>query len=317
MEITITRYEDLLLADTVFDAEKMNALQQSHPAFTDLFFEHIYPGEENLVRADDPELKLDEIETWIQHPRTRWLYDTVKQIYPDVSFLEKELTRAFQFARHYFPEKEVPRIYTTISDFGYFPFIYAEDSLRDGIGISLEMFLGEDFPYRDYNGIRNVFSDYLIRSYNKEHITRRTMDVWLDDLAGPAPGPRLLDHMIHNGKRLYILDHLLPEVHDSVIMDYPAEKLDWVRANERDIWVYFTTSDLLYETSMARIQKFIGPSPGSPGMPPEAPGNTGSWLGWKIVQAYMANHPNTTFQQLLNLANAQAFLDQSGYKPPR
>jgi uncharacterized protein YjaZ len=104
---------------------------------------------------------------------------------------------------------------------------------------------------------------------------------------------------------------------DTVIMDYPAEKLKWVNDNEKNVWYHFTTQDMLYETSLNKIQKYIGPSPASPGMPPEAPGNTASWLGWKIVKAYMKTHPGTTLQQLIAMTDAQKILDESGYRPPR
>ncbi len=231
--------------------------------------------------------------------------------------MQEDLESAFRYAKYYFPEKETPRVYTTISDFGYFPFIYAEDSLRDGLGISLEMFAGEKFPYLTYTGLNNAFSDYLTRSYNKDHITRRTLEVWIDDILGPPSGDRLLDLMIHNGKKLYILETLLPEVHDSVIIDYPSDKLDYVERNERNIWDHFSTQNWFYETSLNKIQKYIGPAPRSPGMPEEAPGNTGSWLGWQIVRAYMNSHPQTTLKELIALNDVQAILDQSGYRPPR
>jgi hypothetical protein len=123
--------------------------------------------------------------------------------------------------------------------------------------------------------------------------------------------------MINHGKKLYILKSLLPTTHDSVIIDYSLEKLKWAEDNERNIWYLFTTQDMLYETSMRKIQKYIGPSPSSPGMPPESPGNTASWLGWKIVDAYMKKHPETTLPQLIAIKDAQVILDQSGYRPPR
>lgn len=317
VDLHVTRFEDALLADTNIDAAGIQQLTDAYPAFADVFFQHVMPGAEDAFASDDPEQRVRDIQAWVKHPRTRWLYDTVKTVFPDIKPLEKDLTKAFTYAKYYFPEKETPQIYTTISDFGYFPFIYAEDSLRDGIGISLEMFLGEQFPYRKYVGLNNAFSDYLTRSYNKDHIVKRTLEVWVDDMAGPPAGNRLLDIMIHNGKKLYIMAALMPEAPDSVIMDYAGDKIKYVTDNEKNIWYHFTNQDLLYETSLNKIQKYIGPSPGSPGMPPQAPGNTASWLGWRIIQAYMKNHPSTTLKQLLDLKDAQVILDQSGYRPPR
>ena len=317
VEVDITRFEQLLLADTMIDDAGIRRLMDEHPAFSNIYFNHVMPGAEDVFLTDDPEIRNQYIKEWIKHPRTRWLYDTVQQIYPDLTPLKGQLTEAFKYAKYYFPERQTPRVYTTISDFGFFPFVYAEDTLRDGLGISLEMFLGDTFPYLNYTGLNNAFSDYLTRSYNKDHIVRRTMEVWIDDIAGPPSGNRLLDLMIHNGKKLYILQSFMPHAPDSVIMDYPSVKLQWVQQHERNIYYHFTTQDMLYETHMTKIQKYIGPSPSSPGMPPEAPGNTASWLGWLIVKKYMQQHPGTTMQELLAIKDAQKILDESGYRPPR
>ncbi len=317
IDLDMTRFEQLLLADTMIDAAGVQKLMEEHPAFSEVYFNHVLPGAEDMMVSDDPEARMQYIREWVRHPRTRWLYDTVQTIFPEVEKVKEDLTSAFKYAKYYFPEKETPRVYTTISDFGYFPFVYAEDSLRDGIGISLEMFLGDTFPYRDYTGLNNAFSDYLTRSYNKDHIVKRALEVWIDDIAGPPPGNRLLDLMIHNGKKLYILQSFMPMADDTVIMDYSSVKMDWVKAGEKNIWYHFTNQNMIYETSLNKIQKYIGPSPSSPGMPEEAPGNTGSWLGWQIVRSYMKTHPATTLQQLLELKDAQAILDESGYRPPR
>lgn len=317
VELDVTRFDQLLLADTNITAAGLQQLMREHPSFSEVYFNHVIPNQDDIEIITDEESQYRNIISWIKHPRTRWLYDTIQQIYPDLTQVEKDLESAFTYAKYYFPEKETPRIYTTISDFGYFPFIYAEDSLRDGIGISLEMFAGENFPYLKYTGLSNAFSDYLTRSYNEEHITRRTLEVWLEDMMGPPTGNRLLDLMIYNGKKLYILESLMPYTHDSVIIDYPAEKLDYVERNERNIWDHFSTQNWLFETSLNKIQKYIGPAPRSPGMPIEAPGNTGSWLGWQIVRAYMKSHPQTTLRDLIALHDSQAFLDASNYRPPR
>ncbi len=317
VEVDLNRFEQQLLADTTIDAARLQQLMREHPAFSKIYFDHVMPKTDDIQITTDEETRYQNILAWIKHPRTRWLYDTIQTTFPNLEEVESELESAFRYAKYHFPEKETPRIYTTVSDFGYFPFVYAEDSLTDGIGISLEMFLGEKFPYLEYTGLNNAFSDYLTRSYNKEHITRRTLEVWVDDLVGAPSGERLLDLIIDRGKKLYIIQSLMPEAHDSVIIDYSTEKLKYVVDNERNIWYHFTTQEMLYETSLNKIQKYIGPSPTSPGMPPQAPGNTGSWLGWQIIKAYMKSHPETTLKDLIALQDAQMILDESGYRPPR
>lgn len=317
VDLDIVRFEQLVFADTFFDAAELQKLKTDYPSFSSIYFNYVFPGVQDMLVTDDEELRIQTLEATIRHPRTRWLYDTVQLMFPDLKPLEDELIMAFKYGKYYFPDRPTPQVYTTISDFGYFPFVYAEDSLKDGLGISLEMFLGDTFPYRDYTGLNNAFSDYLTRSYNKDHIARRTLEVWIDDIAGAPHGNRLLDLMIHNGKKLYILQSLMPTAPDTVIMDYSSISLAWVRDNESKVWYHFTTNDMLYETAMSKMQKYIGPSPSSPGMPPEAPGNSASWLGWQIVRSYMKTHPDITLPQLVAMSDAQVILDQSGYRPPR
>lgn len=157
VDVDIVRFDQQLLADTNINAAGIERLKQQYPAFSNIYFNHVYPGAADPVINDDPELRDQEVIEWIRHPRTRWLYDTVQQIIPDLGKIKKGLNSAFTYAKYYFPEKETPKFYTTISDFGYFPFIYAEDSVRDGIGISLEMFLGEDFPIANTTASRMLF----------------------------------------------------------------------------------------------------------------------------------------------------------------
>ena len=92
---------------------------------------------------------------------------------------------------------------------------------------------------------------------------------------------------------------------------------EWVHKVVRKIQASNEVLHKVLGTIDIKIQKYIGPSPGSPGMPAEAPGNTASWLGWQIVKSYMKAHPQTTLPQLLEMKDAQAILDQSGYRPPR
>src|SRR5690606_40895769 len=123
--------------------------------------------------------------------------------YMDMTSIREDFATAFRYLQYYFPGNRVPNVYTLISGFGFFPFIF-EDGDRDGLGISLEMFLGSDFPYKSFAGNDPMFSDYLVRTFNKDHLVKKTLDVLVDDLKGPPSGDRLLDLMLHNGIKLYI-----------------------------------------------------------------------------------------------------------------
>jgi len=218
--------------------------------------------------------------------------------------------------KFYFPDFVPPNVYTFISDLGNQVFLFP-DKDKDGVGIGLDMFLGDEFPYVQFSKENPAFSQYLSRTFNSDHIARKVMYLIIDDMVGPPIGDRLLDHMIHNGKKLYILDKVLPMAHDSIVMEYSGEETEWVKNSELSMWAFFFDQDLFYETNSMKINKYVNDSPDSPGMPSEAPGRTANYMGWQIVKAYMNKYKNTSMDQLIQLNDTQFIMDKSRYKPKR
>jgi len=96
--------------------------------------------------------------------------------------------------------------------------------------------------------------------------------------------------------------------------EYSTPQTEWVLNNEVQIWSHFLTEQLLYETSTDKIKKLVDQSPSSPGMPKEAPGRTGNFIGLRIVEAFMNRKPEVTMEQLIGL-DAQKIFNESKYKP--
>lgn len=187
---------------------------------------------------------------------------------------------------------------------------------NDDLAIGLDFFLGEKYPYLSFNPDNPNFSQYLTRTFNKEHLAVKTLWPLVTDIVGDAPGGEtLLDHMIHNGKKMYLLDHLLPFTADTAKMEVSSSQWKWLNENENNIWAYFLQQNLLYNTEWQKIRKFVEYSPNSPGMPAEAPGRTGDWLGWQIIKAYMEQNPDTPLKELFRLTDSQTILKRARYKP--
>ncbi len=301
----LVRTEQILFAvDSLAHPEVFGELRNEHPVFWDLYFTHI---------LQEP----DTADAWrsaVSNLLLRHLADTAAVILGDIDDVVDELRRSFQYLQYYFPGNRVPNVYTLVSGFGYFPFIF-EDGERDGLGISLEMFFGADFPYQEYVGNVEVFSEYLARSYNRDHLAKKTIDVLVDDLVGPRSGDRLIDQMIHNGKKLYILEHLMPGLPDTVLFEFTPAQLAWCYENERDIWIHLLGDDLLYSNQMLRIQKLVNYSPNVPGMPPEAPGRVANWTAWRILHALKRRNPSLRPLDLLSMRDAQAIVEAARYRP--
>ncbi|MDX1667145.1 MAG: hypothetical protein R3350_07945 [Saprospiraceae bacterium] len=308
VNVDLRRFEqDLFSIDTTRIGQELSALEERYPEFSAVYFDRI------LRSRQAPQGHEEYVLGFIQHSGVRRLYDTVQTVYPQMEEIHEDFQQAFRHFQYYFPWQSVPNVTTFISEYTIMAFIYGNNSLAVG----LDFFLGEDYPYQRYNPQNTNFSSYLTRTFNRDHLVVKTLQPLVDELSGPPSGDRLLDLMIHHGKKLYIMDRLLPLHPDSIIMEVKQEELAWLEENEIDIWAYFLNEDLLYSSDWQKIRKYIEYSPHSPGMPPEAPGRTASWLGWQIVRSYMKRQPEVDLQALIDVRDAQALLDESRYKPRR
>ena len=312
VKVEIKRFEqDLLKLDTNNIGPGLAQLSEKYPEFSKIFFENILGSTDTLIAPEGHEKY---VRGFISHPAIRQLYDTCQIVYPKLDQLQKDFEQAFRFYKYYFPTQPLSgEVITFMSEYTVGGFLYGENS----IGVGLDFYLGEQYPYQQYNPVNPNFSQYLTRTFNKEHIVEKSMKLLIEDMLGPPPGNKMLDYMIHNGKELYVLDHLLPYAPDSVRLEYTQSQVDWCNDNEANIWAYFISEKLLYSTDWGKFRKMVEPSPNSPGMPEEAPGRTGNWLGWQIVKAYMEKNPGTSMEALLALDDAQFILDKSKYKPAR
>ena len=291
----------------------ISQLQQNFPVFFDLYFTQIVPLRQTEELGD---VFFQNVKGFLSDSEVRKLADTTAIVYPNLDKYKKDFEQAFQFYKYYFPNKTTPKIYPMISGFNYASFIFFIDKNQDGLGVGLDMLLGKDYPYWRMGAQNPAFSNYITRSFTPEHLVKKTLDPLIDDLVTIPKGDRLLDLMIYNGKKLYLLDQLLPYTPDSIKWEYTAQQTNWVIDNEIELWAHFIKEQLIYETSVSKIKKLIDQSPSSPGMPPEAPGRTANFIGLKIIEAFMEKFPETTMDELIAL-DAQKIMDQSRYKPRR
>lgn len=309
--VDIRRFEkDLFSIDTSAIPAGLARIEENYPEFSEIFFNDI-TGSKNPDIA--PEGHEAYMRGFLSHSSIRALYDSCMLRFDNMSDIEKEFQQAFRYYRYYFPKREIPDVTTFISEYSVGTFIYGEQSLAVG----LDFFLGEEHPYAIFNPGNSNFSAYLTRTFTREHLVSKTLQPLIEDMLGPPYGNRMLDMMIYNGKKLYILDLLLPYTADSIKLEITGEQTNWLSKNQLEMWAFFLAENLLYSSDWAQIRKYVEYSPHSPGMPEEAPGRTANWLGLQIVRAYMQQFPETSLEQLINLRDAQEILTKSRYKPRR
>ena len=284
----------------------ISSLKNKYREFFDLYCYHL-----TSMGTPDTTLLKDRLHAFASDSGITILYNESQKLYKDFTPIDKEITNGFRYYKYYFPGKPVPRIITYVSGLtGTSDFQTVNDSAL--IGIALDMYLGRYAKFYDDVG----YPKFKSRTFSKEFITADCMKGWLQsDYEADLSQTDLLSEMIYEGKIIYCLDLLMPETPDSIKLHYTGDQAEWCKKNEENIWAFFVEKKLLYETDQSNIMKYITDGPTTNGFPKESPGNIGEWLGWRIVKAYMANHPDISLPQLLSDKEYRKFFLESKYKP--
>lgn len=305
--VMIDRFDQALTAlDTAHLHQALAQLYQQYPAFMPVYFEQIM---NYGPYSDTNHLLFEEVRAMLHSKDIHGLQDTINKHFPDLSWLSRELRQGFRYLKYYFPSYHIPKVVTFYSGLNNFGAVTVDTVL----GIGLDMFLGENYPF--YLQVSDPYPQYMLHQFAPEYIVPDCFKVIEQQMYPPAQEGTLLDMMVQAGKQLYFLDVILPDAPDSVKIGFTQKQLDWCRKNERLIWQYFIQNNLLYVRDMQQILHYVGPGPNTQGMPGEAPGNIGSWVGWQIVRKYMDDHPDVSLPQLMQMRDAQQLLTDARYRP--
>lgn len=249
------------------------------------------------------------IYNFITDPNIIELYNLTIEKYPDVSFLEKDLTDAFNRFRQSYPEKLIPQVFTYISGLDIDNPVYYSDT---AMSIALDIFLGKDVLAYPKAGIPK----YKSERYTPDYILPQCMLAVSDNLVRvDEKRNTLLDQMIMAGKAMYFLDVTLPDVKDEYKIGYTSAQLEWSRKNESNIWAFLIERQLLFSSDPQGITKMMTDAPFTSGFAAESPGRLGAYMGWRIVRSYMKEADNITLKQLMEDTDAQKILKISRFKP--
>ena len=239
---------------------------------------------------------------------------SVYESFPDMDVQEAGLTDAFRHLKYYFPSIAVPRIIAFFSGFAV-----QTPVGEDYIGIGLDMFLGADSKF--YPALRGSIPQYLSRRFTPENIVPRVVESYVREELYPQDelDVTLLQHMVYQGKVMYVMERAMPDVADSLMIGYTTAQWEWANHFERDIWAWFLQENLLYEADYNRIQKYLGEAPFTPelGEQNESAPKLGVFIGWNMVRAYMERNPEVSLAELLKTKDAQGILEESRYRGGR
>ncbi|MFN8287421.1 MAG: hypothetical protein U0V74_11730 [Chitinophagales bacterium] len=260
--------------------------------------------------GDTADISREAISKFIADPYVNRIQDSIDNTFADTKQLEADLKLSLKYLKYYFPKITLPKVVTVYSMFSNGAFTYGEETL----GVGLDCYLGENNP--DYDSAQ--IYQYVRHKMKKEFVVRNAMEVLYNLYFGVDPNARKTfgEAMVEKGKKLYVLSYLLPEAPDSLLVGYTAAQTEWCEKSEHSIWQFFNDKDLLYKEDYMDQKRYLDEGPGAQGMPAEAPGNVGSWVGLQIVRKFMeSSGGKISLQDLVLKYDTKTIFEKSHYRP--
>ncbi len=308
VKLSTERFEKKLFDTTAPSlAVYLEQLQSADPSFLMTYLRKILGA--------DPRWPADTTASYVNGFITAYktIYKDSEKKVPDFSKYEKAIKYSLQLVKYYFPNYKAPeKIYTYIGPADGYRTIIADE----GLLVGLQSYLGKDHPLYKTAMVNQFYPEYIAQRFEPEYIPVDCIKTIVDtDLYPEKESDRpLVDQMVEKGKRLYILQKLLPATDEYMLIGYKPEQLKDCYKHEALIWDMFVKNSLLQTSDKDLAKNYIDEGPKTQELGEGAPGNIGSFAGWQIVKKYMEKNPETTLQQLAALDDETIF-QTAKYKP--
>ena len=315
-DIEVQRFDrDFFSIDTTSVLPSLQSLYSKYPSFFGDYLQNIL----GLPAVSDTSIAtINAIRRFMSDYKP--IRDSAETVFQKTDRIEEDIEQSLRYIKHYFPKYQLPRkLITFIGPMdAYFEGSlggYGDVITNDALAVGLQLHLGKDFSlYKSEMG-QALYPSYISRRFAPEYIPVNCTKNIVDDMfPDQSTGKHLVLQMVEKGKRMYVLDRLMPHTDDTLKIGYTGSQLKGCYNNEGLIWNYFLTNGLLYNNDPAMIKNYIGESPNTPEFGTGAPGNIGLFTGWQIVKKYMDNNKSISLEALMQTDPKKLF-EESKYRP--
>ena len=311
-ETTLLRFDQVLTDfDTLRGLDQLTAAEAQFGSFPDIYFQYIVP----VRRGDiDPALYDDIFRAYLRYPLKQRVDSLVTARFGEgeMEVLREDVEQMLRYWKYYLPAAPTPdTLVTFTSQFELAALLYGAGN----VAVGLDFALGPDFDYAAVNPTEPIFAGYLTDSYTPEQLVVKVANVLIDDYLPRPRSGRMIDYMVYEGKKMFLLERLLPDMPAHRRFGHRPGDWEWLTENETQIYTYLQAQSLLYDTDARRIHKYTQPAPTTQGMPAESPGQAVNFLGYRIVKSFVDANPDITVPELMTLTDGQQLLTQARYKP--
>ncbi len=310
--VNLLRFEqDFFTMDTMNLNQSLNQLGQKYPSFLGDFMGSIL----GLPQSDSA---LPALKNFLASYQP--IYQTTQKEFANFIPYKKEIEQGLRFTKYYFPKYQLPKnIITFIGPmdalFTGSTASYGDAMTVDGPAIGLQMHLGEGHAAYQTGMETGMIFAYQVRRFVPATIPVNVMKNVVDDMFPyKADGRPLIEQMIEKGKRLYVLDRLMPETSDTLKTGYTTAQLAICKDHEADIWNFFVKNNLVFSIEPSINKEYIEDGPKTQILGEGVPGYLGLFVGWQIVKSWMDKNGAATLDELM-LKDAKVLFNEAGYKP--
>ena len=303
VDVNIIRFDSLLFANNVDSINNwLPEYLDKYPEFIDIYSKGIIPIGSTGSRDFNNKLK-----EFISYTQGFEIDKAVSKRFSDFNNIKDDIIESLKYYKYYYPNEQIPDVYTFIS--GFNQSVIVGNSL---IGIGLDKYLGVNSEY---------YTDMNIPRYVRYRAEKRFVPIDIIRALAynkndfPDVEQNLLNNIIYEGKIMYFIDKMFPDVADSTKIGYTAKQIDWCNRNEKEVWTWLINNEKLFTTEYKEVRNFIGEAPFTVELSKESPGRIGVWVGWQIIKKYMDENPNITLDQLMKNNDFQLILNNSKYNP--
>ncbi len=268
------------------------------------FFELYCTGVIGIAHPSDS-IFTEQLQSFLTNSIVQEAHEKVAVCFADVSDINKELKEGFERYAKIFEGKLIPKVYSYISGFNQ-----ALMLMDDAVGVSLDMFLGQDnLIYSELN-----FPKYKQKNLYRERIPLNVLTAWaIGEFYWDKMGETLLATMIYEGKLMYFGKTMLPKTADTTLFGFRKDELQWCLDNEKYMWMELVENKQLFETNYTTVRRMTEDGPFTPNIP-GSPGKAPNWIGYRIIERYM-KHSSATLPELMTNNDYRKILEESTYNP--
>lgn len=318
--VELIRFEQAFFnLDTARIGTSLKMLEDKYPEFTGGYLSSVLGVQDSISGRR-------QVLGYLNYPDARYTFDTVQKVFGEMPQIQEQLNQLATYYQYYFPNNQaLTKAFTYLSEYHGDRLAIIDEGF---IGLPLDMALGQGYPPYTFLKIPG----YDQRTCTEEHLVPKAADAIAQNLIAEITKPKgnhLIDLMLYNGKIMYLTDLLLPTVEDSLLFSFSSQQMQYCKNGEYKLYEHITSEELMYSSDTKKINKYVSKGPFKPQF--DLPGNSGSWLGYRMIRSYERqlkeklnrSKPNLSpreldqevLQTILTENEPQKFL--TNYKPPK